>query len=283
LLGLAGNHPHLPAFRDFVRRSKGVDIHSLVCQLDRLCFSSDKSDQLSDSFAETLEDALRIANTEGAPKILPVHLLKALMQSTDPSLMLLFERLEFSPFTESDVNASPSHQLDSARRAEEAQLDFTLTASGTGQVNDSDLDIAFKIALREAKSYSEQRIGGEFLVLALLKAPGNAAKALTDVGIEEEALIEILDRIFRRIRVHSRYRPQNDVYFDHQVHTALLNGLRLARLSRSLYIGTDHYLLALIERKDRGVLSVLSMLQIEPKTLVAAIEKLNPDIPKIRP
>jgi ATP-dependent Clp protease ATP-binding subunit ClpC len=135
------------------------------------------------------------------------------------------------------------------------------------------------LAHQEAESMHQREIGTEHLLLALLQEEGGvAARVLRDLGLEQERVKEMIERILPPGRATS-----DRVQLSPGTEKVIKNAVEEARKLGHQYIGTEHLLLGLVFETEGPAADVLRRLGISSEQVRRQTRRVLQDNPMAHP
>ncbi len=149
-------------------------------------------DRLTRKSYEAVQQAGKIARDRHHTEVVPLHLLAALIGQGDSVVLPLLQRMEVTPTT-------------LRNRVEEALEQVPAAYGAQGEVRfGQSLVRVLEAAEKEASEFGDDYVSTEHLLLALVDAGEKAAKALADVGVRREAVLDALREVRGSQRVTSQ-------------------------------------------------------------------------------
>jgi len=279
-MGLVLTTDYFVKLKKSFKVTKPAEILNIVDDLEGPSCTSMQPGLVTVCQSEILEQAQVIAAARGAAHVSTFHLMLALLLSSDPRILLLFQRLK-SGRSQRKITGYQITMQSKSKAAPSASVGADEEKSGLTNMYDPDTEQVMKLALAAARAYQLMTVGAEFVLLGLLKAPGIARQAFAQLGIDDSKLISALDMIFQR-----RKKIENlsgiSLKFSSDVDLVVGHAQTVARRNRSFYLETEHVLLAMLEKKLERVLMLLNILNVAPEQIVQEVRKLNPDIRDVR-
>ena len=140
-------------------------------------------DKLSASAAEAFQAAMGVAGDAQASVIEPIHLLKAILDSSDNNLQAILKRIGADPVA---LKLDVETVIDKKPKMSGG---MPITAPGNDLIKA--IDRAEKIADKMGDSYTTT----EHLLIALAGDKGDAGRVLNAVGVTEKAVEETYDKL----------------------------------------------------------------------------------------
>jgi ATP-dependent Clp protease ATP-binding subunit ClpC len=135
------------------------------------------------------------------------------------------------------------------------------------------------LAHQEAERMHQREIGTEHLLLALLQEEGGVAgRVLRDLGLEEERVKEMIERIIPPGRAVS-----DRVQLSPGTEKVIRNAVEEARKLGHQYIGTEHLLLGLVQETEGPAADVLRRLGISSEQVRRQTRRVLQDSPLANP
>lgn len=131
---------------------------------------------------EAIQKALELASSGGQPNIEPVHLLKGIITEDENVSEFLFKKLGTSKQV---ITQKIEDQLATLPKVSGGQQPFLSNASNQ----------VFTKAKEFLKTFGDEYVAIEHLILGVLAAGGPASQILKDQGISEKALIEAIKEL----------------------------------------------------------------------------------------
>jgi ATP-dependent Clp protease ATP-binding subunit ClpC len=135
------------------------------------------------------------------------------------------------------------------------------------------------LAHQEAERMHQREIGTEHLLLGLLQEEGGVAgRVLRDLGLEEERVREMIERILPPGRIIS-----DRVQLSAGTEKVIRNAVEEARKLGHQYIGTEHLLLGLVLETDGPAADVLRRLGVSSEQVRRQTRRVLQDSPLAHP
>jgi ATP-dependent Clp protease ATP-binding subunit ClpA len=256
-----------------------------VFELEERAFAGDPKEELDDSVAIVLAEALAMAKKTDASKAGPEHLLWALMISGEPQVKLLFERLGLDT-AQFFQQAADLYPFEIPAPATFFPRFATMTPAGLhiyGMICEPSVALAMQIALNEAESSGADGVAGDFLVLGLLSAPGEAGEVLRSLGLQPDKVRGLQRQFYapqqsvekdkKAKKSQAKIKPKTrELDFDPQLEQAFFQALANSLQTRQAAVKTENLLFGLIESDNLDFIRVLELCGTSP---LAVLEKLS--------
>ncbi|MBS2008800.1 MAG: hypothetical protein JST01_17250 [Cyanobacteria bacterium SZAS TMP-1] len=244
-----------------VTRQRAADV---VAGLEFFGYVADFPSYLKYCLGPIFKYSFFLAQSEGLAQVAPVHLFRALSESDDPRLMLLFDRLNL-------------HSSSASGNVEDSPFEWNSYPGALKKNYMPELESVMSVARDESLKYAAWRLGGEFLLLGFLQAGGKAGEALKSLGLTFNDVFAAVQSFHLAAHLDpccGAYRVQ----LDSDLQAAFRDSIPLAQRSGSVYVYSEHLLWTLIRRKNPGLLRVFSIVGINPDLVLTEIKKLNQSI-----
>ncbi len=131
---------------------------------------------------------------------------------------------------------------------------------------------ALALAQENAQRMGHNYVGTEHLLLGLIQTgEGSAAQALSNQGVTEQKVNDLIQRIVGR----GGFMPSGSFDLTPRTKRVLQIGAAVARQMSHNYIGTEHLLLALISEGDTVARRILQECNVDPAEILKTIQSMQ--------